>query len=125
MSASDRVGSMTFRFPYIPPGSNQLHRMHHQEVARWRRTVRRDTGRLLRRAPAPIDPALISLDFRWRTGHKRDPLNYVEATKAIVDELVRLGWLVDDDASHLGASIYGQVGTGEPDHIIVTLEASA
>ena len=114
---------MRFVFPYVPPGSNQLHRMDKFAVARERRQIHKDVALLVgRRSLPPIDPAHITLDFRWASRRKRDVLNYAEGFKAGCDELVKLGWLVDDSADHLAATVQGQLGCGGTDHIIVTLE---
>jgi hypothetical protein len=110
---------MRFTLPYVPPGSNQLHRMHWSEVAAWRRQVRDDVTLLTR----PISPLLHSVrvgyDIRWSSRRSRDATNYVEALKPALDALVGR-WLVDDDRVTL--EVAGTVGTGEPDHVVVTVE---
>ena len=113
----------SFVFPYIPPGSNQLFRMDRYRVGRLRAQIHDDMGRIVRRGPL-FERARITLDFRWSTAHRRDPLNYVEGAKAIVDALIGV-WIIDDDAGHLEAVVTGQVGTGAPDHIRVQLEELA
>lgn len=110
-------------FPYIPPGSNALRGMHWAAVAQWRAQTRRDAALLV---PAIVltDRVRLTLDFRWRTRIRRDPGNYIEGTKGLVDGLVGR-WLVDDAAAHLVLAATGQVGTGLPDHILLTLEELA
>ena len=109
--------------PYIPPGSNQLFQMHYQTVGRHRLQVRNDVTLLLTDEPRqPLDGyARVTLDFRWRTKQRRDAQNYVEGTKGAVDALVGR-WLVDDDTAHCEVLARGQVGTGEPDHVVITVE---
>jgi hypothetical protein len=108
------------RFPYIPPGSNALARMHWSEVARIRRQLRQDIGYLTTRIDMP-ERARLTMDFRWRSAVHRDPSNYVEGTKALVDGLIGR-WIIADDAEHLELVVRGQTGTGEPDHILLSME---
>ena len=112
--------------PYIPPGSNQLHRMHHQAVAKWRRQIGDDVAVLLIEA-GPVgellEHAIITLDFRWKDKRRHDPGNGVEGMKAAVDMLVAGRWIVDDDTEHLALVVRGSTASGEPDHVIITVEA--
>jgi len=116
----------TFTLSYIPPGANALHRMHHQEVAAWRRQIRDDVALLLVEAGAladePFAHARISLDFRWKDKRRHDLDNAVAGMKAACDVLVGR-WITDDDTEHLELVVRGRTGTGEPDHVIVTVEA--
>ena len=112
----------TFTLPYIPPGSNALFQMHHQEAAGYRRQLRNDVANLLiGEPPRPlVERARITLDMRWRTRTHRDPGNYVEGCKGLIDGLVGR-WLVDDD-TRVEILAKGQTGTGHDDHVIVTME---
>ena len=110
--------------PYIPPGSNQLHRLHHQQVAKWRRQIRDDVSLLLIEAGSygdPLEHAVLTLDFRWADKRRHDPGNGVEGCKALIDQLVGR-WLVDDDSEHLELVVRGRTGTGDADHVICTVE---
>jgi len=108
----------SFVLPYIPPGSNQLARMHWSRVADWRRQVRDDVTLLVSREPL-IRRARVTYAFRWRTKTRHDPHNYVEALKPLMDALVGR-WLVDDDQVTL--EVHGVIGTGERDCVTVTVE---
>jgi len=120
MDSHSKVRSLTL--PYVPPGSNQLHRLHHMEVARWRKQIRSDMAYLLldEADAEPYKRAIITLDFRWKDRRRRDPGNGVEGMKAAVDALVGV-WIEDDDACHVELRAKGKVGTGEPDHVIITV----
>ena len=111
--------SRSFVLPYLPPGSNQLHRMHHHAVARHRRQVRDDVTMLTR----PIKPLMhrvrVTYDVFWKTNRKRDASNYVEGMKPALDALVGR-WLVDDDQVEL--MVRGWPGAGS-DEVRVTVEA--
>ena len=112
------------RLPWIPPGSNQLHRMHHEEVARLRRQLHQDVSYLLLEAGPvgdPLERARVTCDFRWRDGRRRDADNYLAGLKAGLDALVGR-WLVDDDVDHVEQLARGRTGTGEPDHVVITVE---
>ena len=110
----------SFTLPYIPLGSNALHRMHFHAVSRQRQQVRTDVALLAAVGPL-ITSARVTYDFRWRTRTRRDPHNYVEAMKPALDALVGR-WLVDDDRVEL--VVRGTVGTGKPDQVTVTVEES-
>ena len=109
----------------IPPGSNQLHQMDRYAIASLRARLKADATWLIRETGVdgpPIEHARITLDFRWRTGAKRDPLNYAEGCKSVLDSFIGR-WIVDDDASHIEAVVRGRVGTGAADATIISVEA--
>ena len=108
--------------PYVPPGSNQLHQLHHMKVAKWRKQIRSDVELLLLpEERIPYERALITLDFRWSDRRRRDPGNGVEGCKSAIDALVGV-WIVDDDACHVEIHAKGRTGTGETDHVIISGE---
>lgn len=109
-----------FVLPYIPPGSNQLFQMSYHEVAKWRKQLRADVARLVRRDL--IDgKARVVIDCRWKDKRRRDPPNYVEGLKGALDALVGR-WIVDDDSAHLELVVRGHTGTGESDRVVVSCE---
>ena len=87
--------------PYIPPGSNEIHRMHYLQVAKWRAQVGGDVAKLmLGESGEPLERARITLDARWKDKRRHDPSNIVEGLKSAVDALIG-HWIVDDDAEHV------------------------
>jgi hypothetical protein len=109
----------------IPPGSNQLHRMDRYAIAELRGRLKADAAYLVLESGVngePLEYARITLDFRWKTSVKRDPLNFAEGLKPVLDALIGK-WIVDDDAAHVEAVVRGKVGTGDADHVVITVEA--
>lgn len=55
-------------------------------------------------ARQPLEPfkkARLDLTFVFAQRRRRDPDNYLAATKSAIDALVKAGLLIDDNASHL------------------------
>jgi len=109
---------------YIPPGANQLHRMHHYERSRWRRQVHDDVSLLLVEAGAigatPYERAIVTVEFRWRDRRKHDVDNALAGMKAGLDSLSGR-WIIDDDTEHARIIPLGVTGTGEPDRVVITV----
>lgn len=108
----------------IPPGTNDLHRMHHQAIGKLRARLKADAGWLIRESGVdgpPLEQARITLDFRWRTRTHRDADNYLAGCKGVIDALSGR-WIVDDDVAHVEYVVRGHTGTGEPDRVVITIE---
>jgi hypothetical protein len=112
----------SFWIPEIPEGSNAQNRMRgsggwHQ-IHRLRISSAALVGPFLQEVQAhplyrgPFRRARIEVEFWWSDGIRRDPLNYVEGVKAIIDAMIGI-LIVDDNAGNLPeAIIRGRLKTG-------------
>jgi len=105
--------------PYIPPGTNSLHGHRHAATS-WRNQVKGDTMRLAEKLD-PIEHAVITVEFRWRSHHRRDCDNFLAGCKGIFDGLVERGWIRDDDAAHVEYVVRGHYGA-ERDEVCISVE---
>lgn len=103
-----------------------------KQVAPLTAAIRRD-AMLIARASGPkhFDRAEVKVIMRMPDGRRRDPNNYHQTTKAIIDGLVDAGMFPDDDSAHvLGPDIRASRVRSKPsltspmfDFIVLVYEA--
>jgi Holliday junction resolvase RusA-like endonuclease len=105
--------------PFIPPGSNELKRLHFLSVASSRRNVHDMMQPLIHNLMSeptytgPADKVMIEATFYWPDKRRRDIGNFAESLKSIIDALVGICF-VDDDVSHVTQlNLSAKIGTGK------------
>lgn len=95
--------SLSLAYPSVPVSLNQWMRWHPMVRAKHAAQVKQDIGWLVVaakwRGPA-LEKATVTYRFFFPGSRRRDPDNYLAATKFLADGLVQAGVLTDDDFAH-------------------------